>query len=150
MSVAQIPAPSPPPVLDQYKAYLQDLGNIGTRYATEKGFYLSVITALLGVLTAFGGAQSSLRIAVPVFAILVCLVWWESVGYYSRLFHAKFNVLREMEKQGQLFPIFERESFFLSEAKSRSVLKNDRNVPILMGFLFFVVVLVSLLRCLPA
>jgi|KBSMisStaDraftv2_1062788.scaffolds.fasta_scaffold1966301_2 hypothetical protein len=32
--------------LEQYKAYLADLGNVGSRYTTANGFYLPVISAL--------------------------------------------------------------------------------------------------------
>jgi hypothetical protein len=41
-------------VLEQYKSLVDDVGNIGTRYATANGFYLSVVTALLGVLAYTG------------------------------------------------------------------------------------------------
>jgi len=37
-------------MLELYKAYIGDLGNIGGRYATANGFYLSVVTALIAVL----------------------------------------------------------------------------------------------------
>jgi hypothetical protein len=43
--------------MDQYKAYLADLGNVGSRYATANGFYLSIISALLGVLAPDGVGQ---------------------------------------------------------------------------------------------
>ena len=68
------PAAPSPVTLDQWKAYLQDLGNIGTRYTTSNGFYLSIITALLAILSltrageSLMTAQGVLRIAVPAFA----------------------------------------------------------------------------------
>ncbi len=82
MTEREPPAPQvelPAPSIEQYKAYLGDLGNIGTRRFTSNGFYLSVITALLGVLAlakpgdGFTDLQPTLRLAVPIFAILVCL-----------------------------------------------------------------------------
>jgi hypothetical protein len=98
MSGAQSLGPQQQSVLDQYKAYLEDLGNFGSRYTTSNGFYLSVITALLGILAftkagaAFEGSRSYLGLAISVFAILVCLVWSRSVDSYRKLFRIKFTI----------------------------------------------------------
>jgi len=135
----------PPSLLEQYKAYLQDLGNIGTRYNTANGFYLSVITALLGILAltkageVFVASQRLLGLAIPTFAILVCWAWWRSVGYYGNLFRAKFSVLREMEKQGEFFPVFHREKELLDQSKPGNALKNDRLIPVILALPFIVV-----------
>ncbi len=116
-------ATATPPYIEQYKAYLGDLGSIGTRYATSNGFYLSVVTALLGILTytkageAFVGSQPYLAVAVPLFAILVCWIWWRTLAFYRNLFLAKFEVLRKMEEEGQLFHIYELEGKKLQEGK---------------------------------
>jgi len=146
-----LPALTTPPYLEQYKAYLADLGNIGTRYATSNGFYLSVVTALLGILAltkvgeAFVGSQAYLAVVVPIFAIMVCWIWLKTIAYYDNLFAAKFTVLRAMETDGQLFKIYELEKKTLDErAPPRSMLKNDRRVPLLLMGLF-VIVLVYML-----
>jgi len=141
--------PTAPSYLEQYKAYIGDLGNIGTRYATANGFYLSVVTALLGILAfakdagPFVGSQSQLAIAVPAFAMLVCWIWWRTVGYYRNLFAAKFKVLREIEEEGSLFHTYGREAKALTEGvPPRSLLTNERLVPVLVG-VFFLLVLIS-------
>ena len=148
-----VPAPGASTYIEQYKAYLEDLGNIGTRYATSNGFYLSVVTALLGILayTTAGGAflssQSYLAIAVPAFAIVVCLIWWRTIAYYDNLFAAKFKVLREIEEAGQFFPIYEREYKFIKQGRRpHSMLGNDRLVPLLLAVLFLVIPLYLLCR----
>ena len=79
-------------VLEQYKAYLADVGNIGTRYATANGFYVTIISGLLAVLTlskkgeVLERADVLLYVVVPIFACLLCLVWRESILFYSALF----------------------------------------------------------------
>lgn len=93
--------------MDQYKAYLADLGNIGTRYATVQGFYVSVISALLGILalTESSNASSKLLSKLPIptllvvclFSIVLCCLWRATVRFYQKLFGAKIAVLREME-----------------------------------------------------
>src|SRR6267154_3639780 len=146
MNVPQTSTSPAPPSLEQYKAYLGDLGNIGTRYATSNGFYLSVVTALLGLLTytaaggAFMSSQPYVAVAIPAFANLVCWIWWRTVAYYDNLFAAKFKVLREMEEAGPFFPIYRQEYKFIKEGKPpHSMLRNDRLVPLLLAILFLVV-----------
>jgi hypothetical protein len=137
----------PSPLLEQYKAYLQDLGNIGTRYTTANGFYLSVITALLGILAltkageVFAASQRLLELAIPTFAILVCWAWWRSVRFYGNLFRCKFSVLRELEKQGGFFPVFQREKELLDQCRPGKALMNDRMIPIFLAVPFLVVLL---------
>jgi hypothetical protein len=146
------PAPSTPTYLEQYKTYIGDLGNIGTRYATSNGFYLSVVTALLGILAytkageALVGSQAYLAVAVPLFAILVCWIWWRTVAFYGNLFRAKFEVLRAIEREGQLFHIYEREDQELKKGKPHSLLKNDRLVPLLLALVFLVDLLYMLCK----
>jgi hypothetical protein len=142
MNGPQTPPIGPTPSLDQYKAYLADLSNIGTRYTTANGFHLSVVTALLGVLAFAKGneplarAGTYLELVVASFAVLVCMVWSRSIASYSHLFAIKFAVLREMEQKGNLFPIFERENELRGKL---AVLQNDRYIPRLLAAPFVVV-----------
>ena len=106
---------NPDTILDQYKAYLSDLGNFGSRYDTTKGFFLSVVTVLLGVLAlakkddVFQGSGAYLGLVVSAFAIFVCIAWNHTINSYSTHFKVKFDILREMEQVGTLFPIFKKE-----------------------------------------
>jgi hypothetical protein len=135
------PPPEPAIILEQYKAYIQDLGNFGTRYTTANGFYLSVVTALLGILAlaktgeAFGGAATYLGLAVSAFAVLVCLIWSRSVTSYRKLFGIKFDVLRAMEKAGRLFKIYKLEDDL---RRDTSLLDIERFIPLLLSLPFFV------------
>ncbi len=137
-------------MLEQYKAYLADVGNIGTRYATANGFYVTIISGLLAVLTlskkgeVLERADVLLYVVVPIFACLLCLVWRESILFYSALFKIKFDVLRLMEKElpYQIFAKEEelrdlsRKTVEKGEEKSpkprRRLLKNDEWIPIIL------------------
>jgi len=138
-------------ILDQYKSYVVDVENIGTRYTTSNGFYLSVITALLGILALtktgeiFEGSRIYLGLAVSTFAVLVCVGWWRTIRYYAKLFAIKFEILREMETAGNLFPIFTKED---EKRNGESLLKKDRLIPILLS-VPFLITLVLLLSKLP-
>jgi hypothetical protein len=89
--------------LEQYKAYLADLGNVGSRYATTNGFYMSVISALLGVLALtdspklFGQLQKPTLLVVCMFCVALCMLWAQTIWFYRLLFSAKFRVLRNLE-----------------------------------------------------
>jgi hypothetical protein len=92
-------------------------------------------------------SQPYLAVAVPAFAILVCWIWWRTVAFYRNLFAAKFKVLRELEEAGQLFTIYAREDKFIAEGRPpRSLLGNDRLVPLLMALLFAVVLMYMLCK----
>jgi hypothetical protein len=89
--------------LEQYKAYLSDLGNVGSRYATLQGFYVSVIGALLGLLALtesnklLGQIQTGALIVVCLFSIALCIVWALTIRFYGRLFLTKFAILKALE-----------------------------------------------------
>jgi len=36
-------------IVEQYKSYLSDIGNVGSRYATAQTFYVTVISTLIAV-----------------------------------------------------------------------------------------------------
>jgi hypothetical protein len=90
--------------LGQYTAYLSDLGNVGSRYATVSGFYVSVVSALLGLLAIgkaklFGTTEPNALIEiVALFASLLCANWARTIWYYHNLFEVKFEVLKRIEK----------------------------------------------------
>lgn len=134
---------SPAAAAEQYKAYLQDLGNIGTRYTTSNGFYLSVITALLGILSlmkrgeGLADLQTILRLAVPLFAIGLCFVWRQTVFFYRAIFKAKFDVLREIERDLGLFPAYKREKELFSGP--RWLLDNEARIPLYLALPFVVI-----------
>src|SRR5256885_11228555 len=107
-------------LLEQYKALIGDVGNIGTRYATANGFYLSIVSALLGVV-AFTESGKPLAqvdlvlvLTVAAFAIVVCHVWMKTLAFYRGLFGVKLQLLGEMEKE-LAFPAFSREHELMKE-----------------------------------
>lgn len=132
----------PKATVEQYKAYLEDLGNIGTRYTTSNGFYLSVITALLGILSlmkpgeGLADLRDVLRIAVPLFAIGLCFVWRKTLQFYRDLFTAKFAVLKEMEQSAKIFSAYDREYQLLPK---QWLLDNEVHVPVFLALPFLVI-----------
>ncbi len=144
MSIQPTQPPGSPALLEQYKAYLQDLGNIGTRYTTSNSFYLSIISAFLGILAltkpsdSLTDLQTILRFAVPFFACLLCLTWAKTLVFYNELFRVKFDVLGELEQRGGLVPVYTREEDLLHSRRVGRILKNEHLIPLVLAvpFLF--------------
>ena len=136
--------------LEQYKAYLTDLGNIGSRYGTTNAFYLSVITALLGVLAlsgkdrGFAQLDVSLVFIVCGFGVLLCLIWFATIWYFSTLFRAKFAVLRQLESR-LAHPSFANEYLFLRRARALWWTRTEKYIPLAMGAFLAAIVVLRLL-----
>lgn len=140
--------------LEQYKSYIADVGNVGNRYATANGFYLSVVSALLGVL-AFVGADKALNpihaiivTGVPLFGCVACWIWYKTIVFYGQLFRSKFDVLRAMESDSLSYDCYAREQKILMERKVEWLTQNERKVPLMLGILFAVIAVASLLAAL--
>jgi len=156
MSAPPTPTAAPPSLpalaLEQYKSYLQDLGNIGTRYTTSNGFYLSIITALLGILAltkpgeTLMDLQSILRLTVPLFATMVCWVWYRTLIFYRAIFLAKFTVLRELEEYGGLFPAYEHERDLFLKTRAGWLIENERRIALLLILLFLIVFVATIVN----
>jgi hypothetical protein len=89
--------------LEQYKAYLSDLGNIGSRHETARGFYLSVLSALLSFLALTGdkgplkSVSSAYVIVVGIAGVAISVLWIVHTLTFASLYRAKFGKLGEME-----------------------------------------------------
>jgi hypothetical protein len=129
---------SPDTLLEQYKAYMGDLGNIGSRYATSQTFYMSVVSGLIAVVafaakeTPFSKHAALITAVVLAFIALICLEWWRTLTFYGLNFGAKFAVLKKMEEQG-LYPIFTEEWNELQNRKSTQLVTTERTVPVIVG-----------------
>jgi hypothetical protein len=131
--------PVPDTLIEQYKAYVADVGNIGSRYTTAQSFYLSVVSALIGVVAFFAKDADALRryawVAAPVmcFIALICFVWWRTLSFYQKLFGAKFAVLKKMEATGGLFKVFEEEWAELVARGSPTLVQDEKWIPLIIG-----------------
>jgi hypothetical protein len=91
--------------IEQYKAYMQDVANIGTRHETARGFYLSVLSALLAFVALAGkdgplsGIGSSLFVLISLGAIAICVLWFLHTLSFAALYRAKLGQLHKMEEK---------------------------------------------------
>lgn len=129
-------------LLEQYKAYVADLGNIGTRHEKSRQFYLSVSSALLAFLSTVGEnglfqvVKLPVQRVVGVAGVSLCILWFFHMRSFGALFRAKFTVLKAMEVKLP-FQIFEQE-WKLLENNSRYTLLSriDSTMPFIFALLF--------------
>ena len=94
--------------LEQYKAYLQDLGNLGSRHETARGFFLSVLSALIAFLALAGNQGPLGKIGGPLYTLVaiagiaVCAFWIAYTLSLSAIYRVKFRLLGEIEKNCKL------------------------------------------------
>jgi hypothetical protein len=91
--------------IEQYKAYMQDVANIGSRHETARAFYLSVLSALLAFVALAGkdgplsGIGANLFVVISLGAIAICLLWFLNTLSFAALYHAKLGQLHKMEEK---------------------------------------------------
>jgi len=110
-------------VIEQYKAYLLDVGNIGARYEASRRFYFALLSAFF-VFLSYAGAQGPFDLAEKLYLGLVCWagvalcgLWFIHMRTYKAIFLAKFTVLQAIENQHNLFHAFEYEWQLLGKDK---------------------------------
>jgi hypothetical protein len=140
-----LPAPTPTllnpqHVIEQYKAKLSDLGNLGTRQTAMTTYYVSILTALLGVLAfketrTLAAIEPAIILAICIPGVLVSLLWFTAVSFFRNLFRAKLAVLEEMET-GLPYQTFSKEFAQMKTTGRSSWLAVERYVPIVFGLVF--------------
>lgn len=138
--------------LEQYKSYMQDLANLGSRHETSRGFYLSLLTALLSVLALSGEKgllkeiSHSLVVMVAMAGIGISILWFFNALTFSALFAVKFKLIGEMEK-ALPFQIFDQEYEYLQKDwKYKKITYVECVVALLFACLFSGVLVLTAVR----
>ena len=128
-------------IVEQDKAYLADIGNIGSRYASTQTFYVTIISALIAAFSfkemnrPIEDFLSPVSMVLFSFVVIICYLWWDTIQFYHDLFGAKLKVLQEIEMSNQrLFPIFGHE-----HSPDRGLTARESLVAIAMGLLAMLV-----------
>jgi len=90
--------------LDIYKLYVEMADRISSRRAQTNRFYISLLSALLALLSiivgigAFSGILKTILLVTAILGIVLCALWWINILSYRQLNSGKFKVVHEMEK----------------------------------------------------
>jgi len=132
--------------IEQYKSYLQDVGNIGVRHENSRRFYLSVVSALFVFLSMAGDkgpfqlVQGKVLTLVAAVGIILCVVWGVHMQAFGALYKAKFDVLRMIETKPGFFPIFDEEWKHLkANRRYRFLTLIDTVTPVVFAAVFITV-----------
>ncbi len=137
-------------LLEQYKIYIEMMDRVTARRGNTNQFYLSLLSALLGILTLFADSKKNLAYPETLFLLLsllgliLCISWWINIHSYKQLNYLKFKVIYEMEEKLP-FPCYKREWEIESNenSKYRRLSKIEKFIPVLFGAVYIILVIYS-------
>lgn len=138
-------------LLEQYKAYMNNLNEIGSQHSQTRAFYVSIISALLVFLSVTASKNESAsmsmagQLAVASLGIILCVAWYIHMLSYRKLFTAKFFILKEMENE-LYFHIFEKEWDKLESIKYKQFIKIESFVSLAVAIPFIILLFVFIYR----
>ncbi|MCP4702871.1 MAG: hypothetical protein GY862_39325 [Gammaproteobacteria bacterium] len=139
-------------LLEQYKLYVEMADRVGSRRIHANQFYLSLLTALLGIAAfAFGAdtrAQDFLLIPVALLGILLCMVWYVNLESYRQLNSGKFKVIHELEARLP-YACFDEEWKKLKAGKKsgyQRMTKVEKQIPLVMAVPYLILLVYGVLR----
>lgn len=102
-------------LIEQYKLYVEMHDRISARRSQMNGFYISLLTGLLAILSivadndVFSGNQPIVFAIVGLLGMALCFLWRLYIKAYARLVWRKIQVIQDMEKQLP-YPCYIREN----------------------------------------
>jgi hypothetical protein len=138
---------------EQYKLYIEMMDRVTARRGQTNQFYLSLISASLGLLVLFSDPQKVIAYPTILFfllsllGLLLCASWWFNINSYKQLNYLKFKVIFEMEKQLP-FACYTREWEIEKEVSDRyrRLTKLEKYIPICFGFLYLLLIVYAILK----
>lgn len=136
--------------IEQYKVYVETADRVSSRRLQTNTFFISIISALLGVLAfifkepllAQQGDKIFIFNLLGAFGILLNVVWFVSILAFKQLNSAKFKTIIEMEKHfpfhpfGREWTIFKKERVIFNKHFTTS--RVEMLIPAIMTFPFIV------------
>jgi hypothetical protein len=138
-------------LLVQYKSYMDNLNAIGNQHSQTRAFYVSIISAILVFLSFVSDKDLSVeeiktpgQITLIFLGIILCGAWFVHILSFGKLYRAKFDILRDMEKE-LAYPIFEEEYKKLNEYNFFFFTRIERFICLVMAIPFFILVIFLLI-----
>lgn len=90
-------------ILEQYKHYVEMTDRVSNRRGLTNTFFLTLNTALFGVIGVFWKDQprgSAWLLLFPLVIVLAqCAVWWQLIRSYQEISVARYMVISELEER---------------------------------------------------
>ncbi len=139
-------------VLELYKIYLEMTDRISSRRQTANSFFLTINTAIVGVVSYvhLGSKSNSFYWFVGIAGVLLCFTWYRLIRSYKDMNSGKFKIIHEIEK---LLPlaIYDAEWEALGRGKDAKIYlqftKVELRVPIIFLCIHLFVIFYSIPWC---
>ena len=92
--------------LEIYKLYVQMADNISARRQSANSFFLTVNTAIIGIVGYVAGNSNQWTWIISLAGLALCYGWYRLIRSYQDINSGKFKVIHEMEKQIPLSPYY--------------------------------------------
>lgn len=141
-------------LLDQYKIYVEMADRISDRRTRTNGFYTTLLSGLLIVVSltvdrdnSLNNYQSIIFLAVGILGCLVCIIWWVNIRSYRQLNSAKFQVIHEMEEKLE-YSAYKKEWEILGKGLDASkyfqLTRIEARVPVILSIPFVLLITYSM------
>jgi len=136
--------------LEQYKLFVKTADDITMRRLQTNKFYLTILLGLFTIAGFFNknGVTEVLNeqiilILVSVIGMALSVIWYVNIESFKLLNSAKFKVILEMEKELPC-ACFAKEWEYRDPESYPILTKIEKFLPIMMGIVFFIILLVGL------
>ena len=134
-------------ILEQYKIYVQTAENVSARRDSTNNYFVSINTVLFTISGYLSFKNQELwTILISVVGILISFVWYTIIQSYKNLNSGKFKVIHELENHLPA-KLFDYEWRFLGRGATKKYKKLtliERNIPLIFGFLYIVVIIFTI------
>ena len=140
-------------VLDIYKIYLEMADRISARREKTNSYFLTINTALVGVVTYLSLSDSSCPIfishlPIAIAGITLSYLWYRIIRSYRDLNSAKFKIIHKIEQMLPLAP-YDTEWDAVGRGKDKKLYLPFTHVEIYVPWVFVILHFYVLLRTIP-
>lgn len=143
-------------LLKQYEIFTKTADDITVRRLQTNKFYLAILLGLVTIagflhkngMTGTQSDQTIILILISIIGIALSAIWYVNIESYKLLNTAKFKVILEMEKELPCQCFGKEWEYRVGEDESKAYpifTKIEKFLPIMMGIIYFMVLLVALL-----
>jgi hypothetical protein len=140
-------------VLDIYKTYLEMADRISDRRERTNSYFLTINTALIGVVTYLSLSDSSCPILIShlpiaIAGITLSYLWYRIIRSYRDLNSAKFKIIHTIEQKLPLAP-YGAEWEAVGRGKNKKLYLPFTHIEIFVPWVFLMLHFYVLLRTIP-
>ena len=140
-------------LIEQYKMYVESADKVSERRGQTNAFYISVLTALLVILSliveknVFSEQSNLVFLTIGLLGVFLCLIWWFNIQSYKQLNSAKFKVIHDIEAHLP-YACFDKEWDHLGRGndskKYRKLTVIEKFVPLILSIPYLILIAFSL------